>query len=473
MKNKLIRILCVCLTVPILCAAITGCSSRGNQAEKSAVEPMEVEEADSLSFDIIGGRDVMPIAGFVGPTANLYCKDGYSFPDMLNDKYFQDLVDAGVNMVTYNQTYYGVIPTQTMKMLDLGEKYGIGMFVFDDGISQKLGEKMLTIDEIAERMNNYANHPAFCGLHVVDEPSFSKFDYYNAGSDIEVYAPIYQMLAEIGVVAYNNLFPTYITEDTSVYPEYLETFLSSCNVKYLSYDYYVFDEKPTVEDYFYNMSVVREKADKYHIPFWTFIQAGSGWNDAEERFDTESYYPNEAQFDWNVNTCLAYGAKGIQYFPLIQPRHFAYAKSKEWDFERNGLIGAAGNKNRWYYYAQNINKQIAAVDEVLMNSVSKGVLLSGEQAVRDNKKSSCVIEGTSWRELKKVTGNALIGCFNYQGKTALYVVNYDMEYAQEIQLDFQEECKVSVIQNAEKNYYSGNGIKLNMQAGEGSLIVFE
>ena len=35
-----------------------------------------------------------------------------------------------------------------------------------------------------------------------------------------------------------------------------------------------------------------------------------------------------------------------------------------------------GNKNQWYYYAQNINKHIAAIDEVLMKSVHKGIVLS-------------------------------------------------------------------------------------------------
>lgn len=67
----------------------------------------------------------------------------------------------------------------------------------------------------------------------------------------------------------------------------------------------------------------------------------------------------------------------------------------------------------------------------------------------------------------------MVGCFNYQGKTALYVVNYDMEYAQNIQLRFLDAYKFSVVQNAQKSYYNGSEMELTMQAGEGVLIVFE
>ena len=120
-----------------------------------------------------------------------------------------------------------------------------------------------------------------------------------------------------------------------------------------------------------------------------------------------------------------------------------------------------------------MNTHIAAVDEVLMNAVNKGVIVSGEQAKTDNAKSSCIIDGTSWRELADISGDAMVGCFNYQGKTALYVVNYDMENAQDISLTFGDSYSFSVVQNGHKTNLSGSAIKLPMQAGEGVLIVFE
>ena len=84
-----------------------------------------------------------------------------------------------------------------------------------------------------------------------------------------------------------------------------------------------------------------------------------------------------------------------------------------------------------------------------------------------------LMEGTSWRELKGASGEALIGCFNYQGKTALYVVNYDMEYAQKINLDFVKNCNVTVIQDAKESNISGNNLELTLSAGNSALVVFE
>ena len=138
------------------------------------------------------------------------------------------------------------------------------------------------------------------------------------------------------------------------------------------------------------------------------------------------------------------------------------------------MIGAWGNKNRWYYYAQDINKHIAAIDEVLMNSVSKGIIVSGQKAQEycaDTREA--VLDGTSWRELADVSGNTIVGCFNYQGKTALYVVNNDYEWAQDITLNFQDTYKVRVLQAADTKYLATNQLTLNMEAGEGVLVVFE
>lgn len=469
MKHKMKRITCLLLSVILTGMTLSGC---GREKSK-VIEDMEAEEVPTLTFAITGGADVMPIAGFVGPFPGSYARNGETLPQYISDEYFQAIADCGINFICYNQTDYKVYGDIVFDVLKLGEKYGIGMFVTDAMISDNRGEDTLSVLEMGERISNYADYPAFCGVYVADEPTWPGLIAGDGSRDISEFAPIYNNLAELGVPGYLNLFPSYASDDLENFPKYVEEALKECKVPYISYDHYVWDKGRDIKDYFFDMSVVRSEAEKYNIPFWSFIQAGSQWNDAAERFDSTEYLPDQGQFDWNVNTCLAYGAKGIQYFPLLQPMVFAYAKSTEWDFERNGMIGAWGNKNRWYYYAQDLQKQITAVDEVLMNAKSKGVIVSGEQAKRDNELSDCILEGTSWRELDTVKGDALIGCFNYQGKTALYVVNYDYEYAQKVTLELYDNCKFSVIQDGEKNSYNGNYLTLDMRAGEGALVVFE
>ena len=229
-----------------------------------------------------------------------------------------------------------------------------------------------------------------------------------------------------------------------------------------------------MEVYFYNMDVIRKAADDRNLPFWAFIQAGSQWNDGWEKKETIlPYFPNEPQFNWNVNTSLAFGAQGIQYFPLVQPIQFTLSTTDEGDYERNGILGGMGNKTRWYGYAQKINKHIAEIDEVLMNSVHKGIIVSGEQAVKDMSMTTCVIEEGTFNQLQSVSDGAMIGCFNYQGKTALYVVNYSFEDAQDIELGFDGVQKVTMIQDAKTSLVETDKLTLQMAAGEGVLLVIE
>ena len=72
-----------------------------------------------------------------------------------------------------------------------------------------------------------------------------------------------------------------------------------------------------------------------------------------------------------------------------------------------------------------------------------------------------------------MSGDALVGCFNYQGKTALYVVNYDTEYAQKINLEFQDSYQVRVVKDGETRNVKGDGMILDLLAGGAALLVFE
>lgn len=462
------RILSV-LLAGALAVGLLGCAK---ETEKVVVEPMEAEEVNTLTFATTGGEDVMPIAVYYGPMSSTYSYSGEKQPDFITDEWFKIIADSGINLINHSYTDYASQTKSAIKMLELGEKYGLGICVYDANV---LDNKEMSLTQLSDRISEYSDYPAFAGLYIVDEPQWAEFYLGDGTRTIDHYAPILQKLAQLGVYGYANALPDYgQTNKGDNYDDYLKYFIENCNLPYLSYDSYIWDEGHTMENYFYNLSTVRECAQAYDIPFWTFIQTGSQWNDGMTRFDSKTpYYPNEKQFQWNVNVNLAYGAQGMQYFTLFQPYYFAWAESEPFDFNRNGMIGAWGNLNEWYFYVQNVNKQIAAVDEVLMHSKNKGVIVTSEQAKLDNISSTCIIEGEAWRELVSVDGDAMIGCFNYQGKTALYVVNYDYEYAQNITLHFNDTHNVSVTYEAETTYESTDELTLTMQAGRGALVVFD
>lgn len=462
------------ISILLSAGLLLGLCACSDKQEAVKVEPMEVEEVQSLTFDITGGKDVMPITGYYGPMPSDYSFDAQSLPDYFTDEMFEMISDCGINLLQHSYTNYETAREQALLLMDLCEKYKMGACVFDSQVYQKAGDDALTLEQLAERINEYSDHPAFCGVYVVDEPGTPYFGPSEGGSrDVSRYVPIFQNLKELGIFGTGNLRPAHEVSEYEKWEQYIDEWCSTCEPMYLSYDFYVFDDGKTKEGHFYNLDTIRKYAEKYELPFWCYVQAGGQWNDTAIQFDSEEYYPTEGELLWNVNTYLAYGAKGIEYFPILQPYYYGYALSEDFDFQRNGLIGAWGNKTQWWHYAKKANAQIAAVDHVLMNAVNKGVIVTGENAVKETKGLNYIMEETSWRELQSIEGNTMVGCFNYQGKTALYVVNYETEYAQKVTLNLQDSYKLSVIQNTEESKVKTSELTLDMQPGEGVLVVFE
>ena len=67
----------------------------------------------------------------------------------------------------------------------------------------------------------------------------------------------------------------------------------------------------------------------------------------------------------------------------------------------------------------------------------------------------------------------MIGAFDYQGKEAFYVVNYDMEQQETITLNFVNAYAYQMIQNAVTSTGEGSSCELMIPAGEAVLVVVE
>ena len=486
MKNRIKQLTIVLLAVSVCVMQITGCSftEAFKQGSTAEVKPMEPEEAVAWSPSYIGGKDVMPIAGFYAVKATDWSSDGNNFDERVTDEFVKKLAESGVNVSFCTGMDWDSMQTEVEKLLELCDKYGIAYFMTDSGVTNltgKNGTDEIDLKYLAERISEYSDYPAFAGIYVIDEPNTAYFEANKGDKNISKYVKLIDALKELNVENASYIYPLYDSDDElkkENYLKYIDEFCESFRPKFLGYDNYPFDplafEQPLkLDNYFWNLSVIREAAEKNNIPFGVAVQAGGQWNDSQLHFDSVEYFPNEGQFYWNINTYLAAGAKVIEYFPIVQPTHFAWAKSTEWDFERNGFFGAIGNTNQWYNYAKNINKHIAAIDHVLMNSVNKGVIISGEDAKKDMRETNYVIEEGTFQELMSVDGDSMVGCFNYNGKTALYVMNYSMEYAQKIHLEFNTEHKMKMVQNAEISYVKAENLTLDMAAGEGVLLVIE
>lgn len=440
-----------------------------------------VEKYYNYTFSQLGD-EVMPISGWVSPPPE-YTSRGQSYPTRITDLHYSLMKNAGLNMILGHREDISR-DKEAITAIELAKKYGIVYFPYDSTLSEwaelpadKIQADIVNIRKtIRKKLELYKTYPAFGGLRFKDEPGTRL--YKGMGLVSAVYKEEAKAL-KINAPLYVNLFPIYakpillengftdtipaLTRTDLDYDAYLDEFLDSYKPEFLSYDYYPFtyEKEIVMDDYFVNLSMANKKAIENKIPFWVFIQAGGEWDDSTAQ---SVRVPNETDILWNVNTCLAYGAKGIQYFTYFQPPEYSHLPS-----ENIGLINKEGQKNPMYDYAARANRQIAAVDNVLMKSANMGVIQIG------NSPALIPNEGKieKFRELIQADGgDAIIGCFDYMGKTALYVVNNSVagDTESQISLSFEGKIKANVVQEGTTVSVNGTKITLNLLPGEGALI---
>lgn len=425
--------------------------------------------------------NVMPIGAYYGPIASYTSEEyGYTSKDFLKEKYFQMIAECGINLITTVDCDYEDSPQNLIRTMELCDKYQIRIFVKDNGLKPEMSKI-----EMETRMKAYSGYQSFAGIRVVDEPEVDYFPVQSDGLSVTTGRPLknFQELASKinsfgNLLGYVNLFPYYFWMETTIedYKKYVNEYCETCQpINVISYDHYLFDyedRERACKIYFANMSIIREAAKRLDIPYWAFVQCGGQWHSAKK--PSIPYFPLEGEFFWNVNTCLAMGAKGIQYFPLVQPHWFALTPDGI-DPKRSGLIAADGTATAWYGYAKRANRQIAAIDEVLMNATHEGVIAVGK-AEEHTMEVECLVEGNSFRELMDVRtqeAGALIGCFDYSGRTALYVVNYDMYSKQEISLMLDGIHRLTQISGEDEVTLSTDCFTFIPQKGEAVLLVIE
>ena len=440
--------------------------------------------APAVTYDFLGGDSVMPIGGYYGPYNEA----------TVTDAMYKLIADSGVNLIVKSAMDYSDTSKQELiqKGLAYAEKYGIGMFVNDARLNTITTDEDGNVSahsyisdatELATLLGDYSSYQSFLGNMIVDEPianqedgwtgwnadKFNRFKWYEG---ITTALNSYDNLT-----GYVNLLGQHHMQTTSgkVYMDY-ENYLRTVGkgMKLLSFDSYPFFEKQGVSGgltpYLKSLGTVSKVAREDGYPFWSYVQAGTDYRDDASTGATTGYL-TKAQTLWNVNTSLAFGAKGIVYFPLVQPSYFANVAEGTYDYNRNGIIGADNKTNNYYEMVQTANQQVTAVDEVLMKSINQGVVVTG-QAQTDATDVENIIASTD--KLTSVSGDdAMVGCFTYQDTEAFYVVSYDYAASEEqtITLHFDGNHQYRLIQGGATTYGEGSTCTITASAGEGVLVV--
>ena len=439
-------------------------------------------------YDMLG-EDVMPILGYwSSPSAGKI--DGVLYPSLKTDEYFKAVAECGVNLLIQHNDNWDTRKEELTLALDLCEKYGLGymfsdnslFYINDDtwdkngkydpkGVTRDSSEMYKTQEEMRIKMGEYIKHKGFAGLYVRDEPFGVAHNpaLYTIGKILDMLYAIQKSYGrEIHPYLNVNLWP-----DPISYGLFLDSVGTNAKARYFEYDNYIY-YKRTGEyralygeinvSFYKQLSVVREKAIKYDIPVFSFVSVSA-----------EGSYrlPSLAELSFWVNTTLAYGAKGISYFPISSPHSFdKYLKQ---GFGTVAMFDYSGGKTETYYHAKEINRQIAAIDHILMNATNHGIIvhgsLPGENFGAKQKLGSEWIKCDSFRELLLVSGtDALIGCFDYRGKTVLYVVNSSLTSDGKVYLSFDGNYAFEIIEGGQSKMSSGENLSLELLSGRATLV---
>lgn len=464
MKNRSTVTVIVILVVAL---ALSGCGGSYTVTKKGTAEP--VYTATIRNID----DDVMPIAGFMGPN-NFYVKDGYKYPSTIRDDVYAKLQKAGINLIIEHQYDLANIETdaELQLALELAEKYGINYVLSDSKLLIDYDKKELASQEVFDaEVALYREYKAISGFNIKDEPVATHFDFIKTVQE-RFYNAVEK--TDISYTTYTNLFGAgaggFLAGDESnpiTYREYVTNFAKT-NPPYLMYDLYPFVGTTTNavhHQWFETLALYLEISNTYEMPYWLWLQAGG------QHPDYGNYrIPTEAELLWSINTSLALGAKGLGYFPLCLPQVFfadPYPSGLNTTNNENSLINQFGTTTPAYNHAVKAATQIQAVDEVLMKSKCMGLIANGESPspIRGNYVLS------DFRQLKSVAGgDAVVGCFDYKGGTALYVVNNSIEDKNTVSLSFDDTYGFDVTLRGKSDFVSGKNLSIKLEAGEGALI---
>lgn len=111
MKKKIGKIASFIMVMSVVMSILIGCADQYTVTEKR-----EAPQVNAVSYDIIGGDDVMPVGGFWGPftsdpnLAKFPEKIPYlsgKLPNFVTDEYYKLIKASGINTLYATSKYWG------------------------------------------------------------------------------------------------------------------------------------------------------------------------------------------------------------------------------------------------------------------------------------------------------------------------------------------------------------------------------
>lgn len=427
-------------------------------------------------------EDEMPILGFITPPGKGAA--GTSAPSFLNRDVFQLYKDCGFNILVpcYDRTNFK--EAEAREEIQLCNELEIVYIANDtriraagsEGASGTVESYKAAIDEFW-----FTKEPCFGGVELKDEPCPGDFEQFGIANEAYLEKMgestfLHSTLFPRGITYLNLKMPDYslttITDEE--YKWYVTSYLDQFKPRVLAYDQYIWHvnsrglNSENATSYFSSLSFYNKQSILRNIPFWPTI--------AVYRHANDSVYTDEETY-WTVNTALAYGARGLQYY-VYWPLMEAY-DSKDYlnDVKRSGAVSGNGIPLDAYYRVQKTTEQAKYAGKILLNSKHQGIMQFGEY-------QNPVVEEdvlTKFGPLKNITGgDSFVGCYKHGDKYVYYIVNNNINDGSGsgilgdsvFKVDFDSKVKgcYSNIDQGERAFENTYSICFRLSPGEAMLL---
>lgn len=336
------------------------------------------------------------------------------------------------------------------KLKEVGVTIDIAFFSKADAIAagldaaQKAGVKlMISCPELKsateKTVKRFMTHPALEGYYLGDEPGKNQFE------ELKNWNNLIQSIDQKHY-CFVNLYPNINSNQskfgTKNYQEYVDDFDKAFPAPYLTFDFYPIVDQALHPRWYENLEFFANKYQKEGRPFWAFALTTSYLaysNDAVQpsledfyqlykTYKPEKTYvhgiPTLADLRLQVNSNLAYGAQGIEY----------------WSFRGFGSpLDAQGKRTIVFDHLQKINREIQNLSGIFKGSKLISVAHTGLQIPNGTKRleklPACI-------KLLETQGEGAIVSWLENGKNSfLVIVNRDFKQKMRLIISTTDDVK--------------------------------
>jgi hypothetical protein len=197
--------------------------------------------------------------------------------------------------------------------------------------------------EAKAAVDEFGSHPSVFSFFIIDEPAWNVLD-----ATIEAVNIVKKLSGKLPFVNFLPYYPN-IWERIHFkdYGKYIQNYIEKTGVDLICYDFYAQLTERQYEDpiYYTNLKYFRDNSLRLGINFWNTILSTPHFRYRKPTYD---------DIRWQVNTSLAYGAKGILYFTFNTPDN---VHNNETNY-RQGPINWWGERTDTFYHLRDVNREV-------------------------------------------------------------------------------------------------------------------